>query len=116
MTFGEVVVHLVGANEMNVAVGSAGRRYRALEARAHGPERRNLVSQLKKSFDYCTTALAGVNDSKPGDSVPFFGGRKVTRAMAMLIMVDDWADHYSQQAIYLRLNGLVPPSAKRKEM
>jgi hypothetical protein len=25
----------------------------------------------------------------------------------------DWADHYSQQAIYLRLNGLLPPTAKK---
>jgi hypothetical protein len=75
-----------------------------------------LVSRLKQSFDYCSTSLARVDDSKLADSVPFFGGRKVTRAMAMMILVDDWADHYSQAAIYLRLNGLVPPTAKRKEM
>jgi len=75
------------------------------------------VSQLKKVVRLLhPRRWLGVNDSKLADSVPFFGGRKVTRAMAMLIMVDDWADHYSQQAIYLRLNGLVPPSAKRKEM
>jgi len=115
MTFGEVVVHLVGANEMMCGwVG--GTPVTEPSKLAPTDPKEKLVSQLKKSFDYCTTALAGVNDSKLADSVPFFGGRKVTRAMAMLIMVDDWADHYSQQAIYLRLNGLVPPSAKRKEM
>jgi hypothetical protein len=27
----------------------------------------------------------------------------------------DYADHYSQMAIYLRLNGLLPPTAKRPE-
>jgi len=28
--------------------------------------------------------------------------------VAGLITVADWADHYSQMAIYLRLNGLLP--------
>jgi hypothetical protein len=31
----------------------------------------------------------------------------------MLVTVGDWADHYSQSAIYLRLNGLLPPTAKK---
>src|SRR6266566_4141907 len=48
-----------------------------------------------------------------GDSVPFFGGRKVTRGVAVLVTVADWADHYSQLAIYLRLNGHLPPTARR---
>jgi hypothetical protein len=26
--------------------------------------------------------------------------------------VDDWADHYSQLANYLRLNGILPPTAR----
>jgi hypothetical protein len=26
---------------------------------------------------------------------------------------NDWADHYSQMAIYLRLNGVLPPTARR---
>jgi hypothetical protein len=32
----------------------------------------------------------------------------------MVITAVDWADHYSQSAIYLRLNGLLPPTAKKK--
>jgi hypothetical protein len=45
--------------------------------------------------------------------VPFFGDREVTRAHAMFAAVEDWGDHYSQLAIYLRLNGLLPPTAKK---
>jgi hypothetical protein len=26
---------------------------------------------------------------------------------------NDWADHYSAAAIYLRLNGVLPPTAKK---
>jgi hypothetical protein len=38
---------------------------------------------------------------------------KKSRAGLMTIATGDWADHYSQAAIYLRLNGLLPPTAKR---
>jgi hypothetical protein len=47
--------------------------------------------------------------------VPFFGNSEVTRAEAMFAAAEDWADHYSQLAIYLRLNGLLPPTAKRQQ-
>jgi hypothetical protein len=33
-------------------------------------------------------------------------------AAAMFITVGDWADHYSQEANYLRLNGILPPTAQ----
>src|SRR5256886_6025476 len=72
-----------------------------------------LVAGLKASFKFCETALAQIQDAQLGDSIDFFGGRKVTKGMAGLITVSDWADHYSQMATYLRLNGLLPPTAKK---
>ena len=45
--------------------------------------------------------------------MPFFGNREVSRAEMMFAAAEDWADHYSQLAIYLRLNGLLPPTAKK---
>jgi len=39
----------------------------------------------------------------------------VTRATAILAIAEDWSDHYSQLANYLRLNGLLPPTAKKSE-
>jgi hypothetical protein len=59
--------------------------------------------------------LAKVNDSDLGGKVPFFGNGEVSRAQAMFAVVEDWADHYSQLAVYLRLNGLLPPTAKRSQ-
>ena len=73
------------------------------------------VARLKETFDFCASALAKVNDSDLGGKVKLFGPRDFTRAEAMFITVDDWADHYSQLANYLRLNGRVPPTAKEKE-
>jgi hypothetical protein len=74
----------------------------------------DLVSTLKASFDFCNAAFASVKDDKLGDTITFFGGRKVPRARALLEEVGDLDDHYSQMASYLRLNGLTPPSAQKK--
>ena len=40
----------------------------------------------------------------------------MARASIMTLTTADWADHYSQSAIYLRLNGLLPPTAKKAGM
>ncbi|MBV8051064.1 MAG: DinB family protein [Acidobacteriaceae bacterium] len=73
-----------------------------------------LVAAMKSSFDFCTTTLAKVDDSKLGDELELFGGHKGTRAMAMFIITNALADHYSVAATYLRLNGMLPPSAQKK--
>jgi len=79
-----------------------------------------VQAHLAEGNDYLCSAITGVaapQRSKvpaTADKIPFFGGREVSRAAAALITVDDWADHYSQVAIDLRLNGLLPPTAKRR--
>jgi hypothetical protein len=71
-----------------------------------------LVPAVKASFDFCAQVLANLQDSKLGDTVKFFGGRQVPRARALIELTDDLEDHYSQLASYLRLNGMLPPSAQ----
>ena len=71
-----------------------------------------LVAALKASFDYCATALDKVDDSKLGDQMMLFGNRPFSRAAVMIILSDDWFDHYGAQAVYLRLNGILPPTAQ----
>jgi hypothetical protein len=71
-----------------------------------------LVAVLKASFEYCTTVLASVDDSKLGDQMMLFGNRPASRAAAMMSLAGSWTDHYATQAIYLRLNGILPPTAQ----
>jgi hypothetical protein len=77
--------------------------------------KQKLIDRLKESFQFCDSALAKLDDSGLGAQVPFFGDSKVSRATVEMAATEDWADHYSQMAIYLRLNGLLPPTAKRRE-
>lgn len=74
-----------------------------------------LVSALKASFEYCSTALEKVDDSKLGDQMMLFGNHPFSRAAVLIILSDDWFDHYGAQATYLRLNGILPPSAQPRK-
>jgi uncharacterized damage-inducible protein DinB len=74
-----------------------------------------LQAALAKSFMYCDAALKKVDDSKLSDSVELYGGRQATVASALIFLTNDWADHYSAAAMYLRLNGLLPPTAEPKK-
>jgi len=71
-----------------------------------------LVAALKASFDYCSASLEKVDDSKLGDQMMLFGTRPFSRAAVLIILSDDWYDHYGALAIYLRLNGILPPTAQ----
>ncbi len=114
MTFGDVIAHLSGGNDYlcSSISGVPAPKRAEITGKAPKPE---LVSRLKESFQFCESSLAKVNDSGLSEEVPFFGGRKVSRSAMMFAAAEDWADHYSQLAIYLRLNGLLPPTAKQKE-
>jgi uncharacterized damage-inducible protein DinB len=73
-----------------------------------------LVSQLKASFAFCEQAFAQLDDAKLGEQFTMtFGGqsRPSTRASMVLGHAMDMQDHYSQIANYMRLNGMLPPSA-----
>jgi len=114
MSFGDVVAHLVKEGNDYLCGATAGQKAPDRGTVAGTDPKDKLVAGLKASFEFCQTAFAGLQDAQLGDSIDFFGGRKQTKAMAALITVADWADHYSQMAIYLRLNGLLPPTAQKK--
>jgi uncharacterized damage-inducible protein DinB len=76
-----------------------------------------LVSKLKASFAFCDRAIEQVTDATLPDAISYtYGGaeRKSTRVNMVLLHALDLADHYSQIANYMRLNGMLPPSALPK--
>jgi hypothetical protein len=79
--------------------------------KSYGPK---ASAHLKRSFEYCATALANLDDSKLDEQVPWFGGpnSKASRARALIVLPMDWQDHYAQLAMYLRMNGILPPTAR----
>src|SRR5271155_1168641 len=113
ISFGHLVVHIA---ETNTTLCSKLSGTPAPEGKMEETDGKDkLVAGVKASFDYCSTALANLDDSKLGEPVAIFGGRMVPRAAAWLILSGSWADHYSEEAVYLRLNGILPPTAQPKK-
>jgi DinB superfamily len=113
MTFGAIMTHLAQGNDyLCGAIGGMKAPDRSKVAATDNKDA--LVARLKETFAFCDKALAGLDDSKLGEQLPFFGGKTQSRASVMTLTTGDWADHYSQVAIYLRLNGVTPPTAKAK--
>ncbi len=112
MSFGEIIAHEAQSNETLCAAIAGSAATPSESAAGATAPKDQLVDRLKKSFAYCGTVIAQLNEATLGDSVPFFGGRKATRARAVIVLAQDWADHYAQAAMYLRANGILPPSAR----
>ena len=111
-SFGEVAVHLATGNDFLCGtIGGAKAPTRAKIAATASKD--SLVARLKETFAFCDQALASLDDSKLAEQLPAFGGRTMSRAALMTLTTGDWADHYSQMAIYMRLIGLLPPTAKK---
>jgi uncharacterized damage-inducible protein DinB len=112
MSVGDIVVHLIQGNDyLCGSIGGLKAPERAKIATTDGKDA--LMARLRETFAFCDQALAPLTDASLGEQLPFFGGRKMSRAAVMTLTTGDWADHYSQYANYLRLNGMVPPTAKK---
>lgn len=112
MSFGDVIAHMSAGNDaLCSSIGGVGPPKRS--AVAAGAQKERLVERLRVTFQFCRSALAKLNDSRLGEKVPYFGDQELSRAQVMLAAAEEWGGHYSQLAVYLRLNGLVPPSARR---
>jgi DinB superfamily len=112
-TFAHLMIHATGAN-YGMCSAIAGVPMPKTEKLADTDAKDKIVSALKNSFQFCTDSLKNVTDANLSEEIPFFGGRKVTRGGMMIIMADDYGDHYSQASGYLRLNGILPPSAQHR--
>jgi hypothetical protein len=113
MSFAHLVVHIVGFNNA-VCAKAADIPAPKVEEAKETDTKDNLLAAATASYDFCAEALGKMDDSKLGDGIDLFG-RQGPRALAALILASGWADHYADAAVYLRLNGILPPSAQPKK-
>src|SRR5271165_6463072 len=114
MTFAHLVVHIIGSNNSGCSKAADIAAPKVEEAK-ETDSKEKLLAAATASFDFCADALGKMDDSKLGDDVEMFGGRHFPLAMAALGLASGWADHYAAAAQYLRLNGILPPSAQPKK-
>jgi len=109
MTFGQLILHAAVTNYQYCSkIGGVAEP--ELPKIGDSEPKDKLVERLKASFDFCTAALAKLDDSSKSEMLTL-GDAKTSRAMAILTLTGSWNDHFALQTTYLRGNGRVPPTA-----
>ena len=112
-TFAKVVSHIAQSNG-GLCAALSGKPAPSTLTVSDTAGKEPLVAALKASFDFCGPVLDGLTDARLGEPITVFH-RAMPRATALILLPVDLADHYSQMAAYLRLNGMAPPSAQAKK-
>jgi uncharacterized damage-inducible protein DinB len=116
-TFAQQVRHVASANFM-FAAGIAGEKPPVDLGGENGPEalktRAEILKYLKDSFAYAHRAFAGITEANATASVPTpWGKGSTTRLYLASLTVAHAFDHYGQMAVYLRMNGVIPPASRK---
>lgn len=73
----------------------------------------DVMKFLKDSFTYVHKAIATINENNFVGTVKSpFGEARVSRLGLATAVGSHGYDHYGQMAVYLRMNGIVPPASR----
>jgi len=120
-SIGYIAQHLEDANnQLCTIIGGVNRRMTARDSlpdtvKAAWPKD-TLVARLRASLLFCKAALDSLNDRELAEEItvgPPGTGRTAPRVRWVILLFTDLAEHYAQIASYMRLLGMVPPSALR---
>jgi uncharacterized damage-inducible protein DinB len=113
-TFGEQVLHIAEANVNQL--GRLGSNVPAPAVNMKATAKAEILKTLADSFDYGTAVLKEQTDQsllQAADARRFSFGGPSTRARVVFFVIGHTWDIYGQMAVYLRLNGIVPPASQR---
>jgi hypothetical protein len=110
VTFGYLTLHIADGNYLFCS-SLGGVAAPQLPQLGETDPKQKLLDRLKSSFEFCTIALANLDDSHMSEALTI-GDTKMSRSMAVLTLARSWATHYDLQEKYLQLNGDPPTVAK----
>jgi uncharacterized damage-inducible protein DinB len=110
-SYGEQVLHIAQVNVM--LLGALGGKTPAPMINMKATSKADIVKAVADSFDYGTAVVKEFDNKTIQDTVqaPFMGPS--TRARIVFFLIAHTQDIYGQMAVYLRLNGVVPPASVR---
>lgn len=116
---GYIAQHLEDANyQLCSIIGGMSRTVTAKDSLADTVKAKwpkdTLVARLWTSLLFCQDAFTRVDDARLAENVtvgPPGATRTFPRARYVMLFITDLAEHYAQIAAYMRLLGMIPPSA-----
>ena len=111
-SFGQLVGHVAGAQYLicGAAMGEPPQAENDIEKTKTA--KAELVAALKASNEFCAKAYAQTDKAAQGQTKLF--GETRTRLYALMLNATHDGEHYGNMVVYLRLNGIVPPSSRQQ--
>jgi uncharacterized damage-inducible protein DinB len=111
-SFGDQLVHVAGIVQRFVDTSKGAKTEAAHHAAMAKPE---VIALLKKTFQSGQDTIAQLSDAQLLEPVKFpFGDRTVTRFTYWQGPLYQIRNHQGQLVVYLRMNGIVPPTTARR--
>jgi uncharacterized damage-inducible protein DinB len=111
-SFGDQLVHVAGIIQRFVDTSKGTKTEPAHHAAMAKPE---IIALVKKTFQSGQDTIAQLSDAQLLEPVKFpFGDRTVTRFTYWQGPLYQIRNHHGQLVVYLRMNGIVPPTTARR--
>ena len=111
-TFGQLIGHVAGAQNLICAAALGEPTRDENEIERSRTTKQELVAALKASTEYCARAYAQTDRAAQRRTTLF--GQERSRLYALGLNATHNAEHYGNMVTYLRLNGIVPTSSRRR--
>ena len=111
-SFGDQLVHVAGITQRFIDTAKGTKTEAAHHGAMAKPE---IIGLLKTTFQSAQEMITPLTDAQLFEPVKFpFGDRTVTRATFWQGPLYQIRNHYGQLVVYLRMNGIVPPTTARR--
>ena len=111
-SFGDQLVHVAGITQRFIDAAKGTKTDAAHHGAMAKPE---VIALLKTTFQSAQELITPLTDAQLLEPVKFpFGDRTVTRATFWQGPLFQIRNHYGQLVVYLRMNGIVPPTTARR--
>ena len=111
-SFGEQLAHVAGITQRFIDSAKGVKTEAPHHAATTKPE---IMELLKKTFQNAQEMINPLTDAQLLEPVKFpFGDRTVTRATYWQGPLYQIRNHHGQLVVYLRMNGIVPPTTARR--
>ena len=111
-SYGEQVMHIVQVDQR--LLGALGAKTPAPQINLKATSKADVMAALRQSMDYGAAVIKEFDDQGLLQRVPGqFLGPSASRVRLINFSLAHSQDIYGQMAVYLRLNGVVPPASNR---
>lgn len=117
-SFRELALHVIQDGMANTgwAVGISREESEKMAKKYENYKTRDeILRGINEMFDYGDKIMAQVNEQNAQDIVTGMRGERMTRFEAAMVAFEDMTSLYGNFEVYLRLNGVVPPSTVNSE-